>query len=267
MKGFLQEWALSSDGWHIGSSGKEYDISEIDEELFKNTVFHKERWINEDGLEQRLIVSFSPKYKYYQREIRQRQVNRAIKILNSGKSSKTRNQNSPLRFIDEIQLTMDGEVAEKTKMTLDSQKIADEERFDGFTAVCTTLEDDVSEILKINHHRWEIEESFKIMKSEFKARPVFLRKDERIRAHFLTCFLSLMIYRILEHRLNEKFTVSEIVKTLRGMNLYKINGIGYLPEYTRTEITDDLHEKFGFQTDTQIDNEKNMKKIIRATKK
>ncbi len=96
---------------------------------------------------------------------------------------------------------MDGVVADKTVTSLNEEKIIEEAKYDGFTAVCTTLEDSVSDILKVNHRRWEIEESFRIMKSEFKARPVYLQRDERIRAHFLTCFLSLLVYRLLEHKL------------------------------------------------------------------
>ena len=267
MKGFLKEWALDPEGWTLGSGKETYDISKIDEDFHMNSVFHKERWIKENGLEQRLIVSYSPKYKHYQQQIRSRQVERAVKIVEKGSKAKTRNLNSPSRFVEEIQLTMDGEVAEKISRHLDEKKIAEESMYDGFTAVCTTLEDDVADILKVNRRRWEIEESFRIMKSEFKARPVYLQKDERIRAHFLTCFLSLLVYRLLEHKLDERYTVSELIKTLRSMNFFHMDGIGYLPEYTRSEITDSLHEEFGFRTDTEIVPEKNMKNIIKTTKK
>ena len=164
-------------------------------------------------------------------------------------------------------MTMDGEIAEKTASVLDEERIAKEEKYDGFTAVCTTLEDDITDILRVNHRRWEIEESFRIMKSEFKARPVYLQKDERIRAHFLTCFLSLLTYRLLEHKLDEQFTATEIIRTLRHMNLLHLKGIGYLPEYTRSGITDALHENFGFRTDVEIITEKNMKKILKDSKK
>ena len=267
MKGHLQEWALNPEGWSLGSDGREYDISQIDEEVHKNSVFHKERWMKEDNFEQRLIVSYSPRYKHYQQQIRERQIDRAINIIESGSGSKTRNPNSPTRFIEETQITMDGVVADKTVTSLNEEKIIEEAKYDGFTAVCTTLEDSVSDILKVSHRRWEIEESFRIMKSEFKARPVYLQRDERIRAHFLTCFLSLLVYRLLEHKLNEQYTVTELISTLRKMNFLKMDGIGYLPEYTRTEITDALHDTFGFRTDTEIVTEKNMKKIIKSTQK
>lgn len=267
MKEHLREWALDPKGWFLGDGKEEYDISEIDEVLHKNSVFHKERWINENDFEQRLIVSYSPKFKNYQQRVRQRQVDRANKIVKKGSSAKTRNPNSPDRFIEELQVTMDGVIAENTSLSLNEEKIAEESRYDGFTAVCTTLTDDISDILKVNRGRWEIEESFRIMKSEFKARPVFLQKDERIRAHFLTCFLSLLVYRKLEHKLNEKYTSNELITTLRKMNFFRLDGIGYLPEYTRTQITDDLHEEFGFRTDTEIITDKTMKKILKETRK
>lgn len=267
MKEFLKEWALDPKGWSLGSSEKTYDISKIDEEVHMNSVFHKERWIKENDLEQRLIISYSPKYKYYQRQIRSRQVERAAKIVEKGLNAKTRNPNSPSRFIEELQLTMDGEVAEKISRSLNVEKIKEESKYDGFTAVCTNLEDDILDILKVNRRRWEIEESFRIMKSEFKARPVYLRKDERISAHFLTCFLALLVYRMLEHKLDEKYTVSELTQTLRRMTFFHMSGVGYLPGYTRTEITDALHEKFGFRTDSEVITEKNMKKNIRNSKK
>lgn len=267
MKGFLKDWALDPKGWSLGSSEEIYDISNIDEDIHMNSVFHKERWIKENGLEQRLIVSYSPKYKKYQQQIRQRQVERAAMIIEKGSAAKTRNPNSPARFIEELQLTIDGEVAAMTSRTINNKKIAEESMYDGFTAVCTTLEDEIADILRVNRRRWEIEESFRIMKSDFKARPVYLQKDERICAHFLTCFLALLVYRLLEHKLDGRYTVSELISSLRQMNFFHMDGIGYLPEYTRNEITDALHDNFGFRTDTQIIPDKKMKKIIRSTKK
>lgn len=266
IKQHLKDWALDPAGWLLEGSDTLYDLDKIDEEQFKDCVFHKERWIKENGFEQRLIVSFSPKYKHYQREVRQRQIDRAIKIVQGGKQAKNRNQNSPMRFVEEIQMTMEGEVAQLNRCSLNEQKISEEEMYDGFTAVCTTLEDDIAQILKVNHRRWEIEESFRIMKSEFKARPVYLQKEERIKAHFLICFLSLLVYRTLEKSLDEKYSVDELIKTLKGMDFYKVSGAGYLPAYTRSEITDELHERFGFRTDNQIILNRKMKKIIKDTK-
>ena len=132
--------------------------------------------------------------------------------------------------------------------------------------VLTDLEDDVSEIIKVNHRRWEIEECFRIMKSEFKARPVYLSRDSRINAHFTTCFISLILYRYLEKKLGEKYTCCEIVDGLRDMNFIEIKGCGYIPTYTRTDFTDDLHEAFVFRTDYQIVSSAQMKKIFNASK-
>lgn len=265
LKAHLKEWCLHPQGFRLGNSDREYDISQIDEQLHKNSIFYKERWINENGLEQRLIVTYSPKSKNYQREIRTRQIDRAVKLVQNPRKV-TRNANSPHRFVEQMQMTLDGEIAEKCVKKLDYEKIAEEEKYDGFYAVCTTLEDNIHEILKINKHRWEIEASFRMMKSEFKARPVFVQKDERIRAHFMTCFLALMVFRILEKRLANKYTSEEILAVLKEMQFQKIKGLGYLPCYTRTEITDALHDVFGFRTDKEIITDKKMKKIIRSTK-
>ena len=105
------------------------------------------------------------------------------------------------------------------------------------------------------------------MKSKFKARPVYLSRKDRITAHFMTCFIALIIYRILEKKLDGNYTCNEIIKTLRDMNMLIYPGEGYVPEYTRTDLTDHFHEVFGFRTDYQITSQRNMKKICNATKK
>ncbi|MHB1407668.1 MAG: IS1634 family transposase, partial [Desulfitobacteriaceae bacterium] len=148
-----------------------------------------------------------------------------------------------------------------------NETIVAEEAYDGFYAVCTNLEGSAQEIIRINQRRWEIEECFRIMKSEFKARPVYLSREDRIKAHFTTCFMALIIYRLLEKKLGNKFTCSEIVNGLREMNLYEIKGEGYIPTYTRTDFTDALHETFGFRTDYEIIKKAQMKKILNTAKK
>ncbi len=272
LKQFLKDWSLDlSKGWHLPGSDKTFDISKLrdSEELinkYYNKIFYKERWIKEDGLEQRLIITFSPKFQEYQRHIREKQISRAINIIeNNPKKIKCNNENDPKRFIEIILTTKDGEVAESSNYILNQEKINDEAKYDGLYAVCTNLEDDVEEIIKINKRRWEIEESFRIMKSEFKARPVYLSREDRIKAHFLTCFLSLVIFRYLEKKLNEKYTVSEIIDTLKNYNLNLI-GSDFIPTYTRTDLTDLLHKIFQFRTDYQIISEKNIKKICKLTK-
>ena len=272
LKEHLKDWSLSKTGWKLSGDEKEYDISNLEDteeskEYYKNKIFYKERWIKENGLEQKLIVTFSLKYKNYQRRIRNSQIERAQKAIstNSLKLDKC-NQNDYKRFISKTSITTDGEVAEKKVLSLNAKQIEKEEQYDGFYGVCTNLEDNAEEIIKVNQRRWEIEESFRIMKSEFKARPVYLSRDDRITAHFTTCFLSLVLHRYLEKRLDEKYTCSEIIDTLRDMNLMENVGIGYVPVYTRTDITDTLHEKFNFRTDYEITNIRMMKKILKNLK-
>jgi len=180
---------------------------------------------------------------------------------------KKANQNDFKRFIEKVSATDDGEVAENDFYFINAQAIEAEEAYDGLYAVCTNLEDDVADIVKVNHRRWEIEECFRIMKHEFKARPAYVRLDIRIKAHFLTCFVSLLIYRILEKRLGEKYTCPQIIQELRDMNFLEVKGEGYLPAYTRTDFTDALHDAFGFRTDYQILTHSYMKKIFKQSKK
>ena len=268
LKASLREWALDPTGWKMSGSDVLYDLTELNEDSNLDLTFYKERWIKEKDLEQKLIVTFSTKYQKYQQSIRNRQVERAQKVIdtNPGKLKKC-NSNDYKRFISKSHCTENGEVAENESYSIDTGLIAGEAAYDGFYAVCTNLDDDASAIIKVNQRRWEIEESFRIMKSEFKARPVYLQRDDRIEAHFTTCFISLMIYRILEKKLGEKYTCHDIVTGLRDMNFFEITGEGYLPTYTRTDLTDDLHDAFGFRTDYQIVNTKQMKKIFKDTKK
>lgn len=275
LKKHLREWALADDGWFLYGDVKRnsYQLSELEKddetaEKYRNATFYKERWIKEDGLEQKLIVTYSLKYRNYQRQIRSSQIERAAKLIMEKPSSiKKHPQNDYKRFIRQTSVTPEGEAADKDIFSLNMELIEKEAAYDGFYAVCTNLEDEAPAIVKINQKRWEIEECFRIMKSEFKARPVYLKRDDRIRAHFTTCFLALTVYRYLEKKLEEKFTTGEIIQTLRDMNFYAVKGEGYIPTYTRTDLTDALHNAFGFHTDYQIVTTKQMKKIFKDTKK
>ena len=269
LKKHLMDWALSADGWYLAGDSKEYNINEIDEneEIFKDKIFFKERWIKENDLEQKLIVTYSLKYKNYQRQIRNSQIERAKNAIASKTFKLDKcNQNDYKRFIKRTNITAEGEIAEKKILSINNEIIEKEEKFDGFYGVCTNLEDNAEEIIKVNQRRWEIEESFRIMKSEFKARPVYLSRDDRIIAHFTTCFLSLVLLRFLEKRLEEKYTSAKIIDCLREMNFMESTGNGYIPTYTRTDLTDDLHDKFGFRTDYQIITNLALKKIFKKIK-
>lgn len=267
LKKFLKEWALDSKGWRIPGSNKEINLDDIRNLENDKRTYYKERWIKENDLEQKLIITYSPVYDRYQSSIRNKQVERAIKKIEQPSSLHKHHQNDPKRFIKATHVTDDGEVAGRTQATLNQEQIDNEMMYDGFYAVCTNLESTIEEIIKINHGRWEIEETFRILKSEFRSRPVYLQKETRIKAHFLTCFLSLLIYRILEKKLDEQFTCPELVNTLKNMNMMELDGEGLIPTYTRTGITDALHDAFGFRTDLEIVTQKKMKKILKQTKK
>lgn len=272
MKGELIKWCLDPDGWELDGSGKKYDISKIeDNEENRNRIFYKQRslegWDEERDVtfDQTLIVTYSLKYKHYQRNVRKRQIERMIKLLEDPSKIEKHAPTDVKRFIKKTNITRDGEIADKTLYEIDKDVIANEEKYDGFYAVCTNLDDDPATIASINHDRWEIEESFRIMKTEFEARPVYLQRDDRIEAHFLTCFVSLMIYRILEKQLSEKYTCEEIIRTLRKMDMRRVKE-GYLPSYTRTKLTDALHENAGFRTDYELTANKAMAGVIRRSK-
>ena len=269
LKKYLMDWALDEEGWKLVNDSKIYNLKKVNEneELYKDKIFYKERWIKENGLEQKLIVTYSIKYRNYEREIRNKQIERAKEAITKNIKIDNYRQTDYKRFVSKTNITKEGELADKKVYSLNNKLIEREEKFDGFYGVCTNLEDGAEEIIKINKRRWEIEECFRIMKSEFKARPVYLSREDRILAHFTTCFLSLVIYRFLEKRLEEKYTCNEIIETLIDMNLNKVNEIGYIPAYTRTDITDSLHEKFNFRTDYEILENKEIKKILRKTKK
>ena len=282
LKAHLKKWALAPEGWLLsGSDGRAtYNVNELDEAECLDRIYYKSRWIKEkvevtiDGqsrkveLEQQLIVTYSIKYRNYLRSIRNRQVERARKAMAAGaKAVERKRQNDPKRFIKVNHATKDGDVAEQAACYIDEDAIAKEEQYDGFYAVCTSLEDGPEPIIKVNQRRWEIEECFRIMKSEFQARPVYLKLQDRIVAHFITCFISLIVYRYLERKLDNRYTVGQIIDTLQEMNFLKYEGKGYQPTYTRTELTDALHEAFGFCTSREIVPVKKMKKICADTKR
>ena len=273
LKSFLKEEVLDlTKGWKLIGSDKTYNIEKLRTEsklieIYKDKTFYKERWIKEDDIEQRLIVTYSVKYQEYQKNIRNNQIERAKKLIEKNpKKIEKAKQNDPKRFIETMSTTSNGEVADEVHYSINQNIIDEEAKYDGLYAVCTNLEDNVEDIIKVNHRRWEIEESFRIMKTEFNARPIFHTNKDAIKAHFLICFLSLTIYRYLEKKLDEKYTVGDIIDTLKGMMLTLKDG-DFIPHYTRTDLTDDLHEKFGFRTDFEIINEKNLKNICKQTKK
>lgn len=265
-----RETALKPTQFKKPGFDKWIDISTLDEsdpEVYE-TIYYKEIPVVNGNMDETVIVTYSPKYKAYQKRIRGQQISRAMKMIEQpGIKRKSKNQNDPARFIKTTNVTNDGEIAEKKVCELDSDKIRDEEKYDGFYAVITNLEGDIGGILKINRQRWEIEENFRIMKTDFEARPVYVRREDRIKAHFLTCYISLLVYRLLEKKVGNNYTCNEILSTLRSMQATLLSKeSGYIPSYKRTVLTDDLHKAFGFHTDYEFISKSAMRSIIKSTK-
>ena len=270
--------AISNVGWHLIGSNKSVDLSKVDKYDSKNKrMYYKEIIIERTQkdkqtnkkitLKERMIVTFSPKYAAYQKNIRDAQISRAKEIIEKHPEQYTKlPQNNAKRFIQKENITNDGECAEKYKLYFKNNLEEYEAKFDGLYALCVpeNMEASVEDILQVSKGRWEIEESFRIMKSEFKARPVYLHRDERIKAHFIICYLSLLIYRILEkEKLQDKYTTQEIINTLKDMISNKIDGLGYKQLYKKTEITTDLNNNYAFNLDQKFISLKNMKKIYK----
>ena len=260
-----KEWALDPKGFKRVSDDTPVDITKLPED--DKGLYYKDEPYTTKKLHQRLILTYSPKYALYQKTIREKQVERAQKMLDSGKAKKNRkNPNDPARFIGSAAVTEEGEAA-RIRHYLDEDKIAEESKYDGLYAVCTDLlDDEVSNILKVSEGRWQIEECFRIMKTDFSARPVYLQDENRIKAHFLICFLALTLYRFLEKKLNSKYTCEELLDTLKAMNFAGIQEQGFIPLYKREAITDDLHEVCGFRTDYQFITKSKMRTIQKKSK-
>ena len=261
-----KEWALNNSGFKRVSDDKPVDMGALSNED-KTGLFYKDEPYTTAKLHQRLIVTYSPKYAAYQKSIRDAQIERAGKMVDAGKLKKQRkNPNDPARFVGKMAVTSDGEKAD-IRYYLDEDKIKEEAKYDGLYAVCTDLLDDsVGDILKVSEGRWQIEECFRIMKTDFTARPVYTSLEDHIKAHFLTCFLALLVYRILEKKLDSKYTCEEILSKLKKMNFADIQEQGFIPLYSRDELTDALHETCGFRTDYEFITKSDMKKIRKESK-
>ena len=262
-----REWALSRTGFKRLDDDAPVDITQLTEED-KQGLFYKDEPYTTKKLHQRLIITYSPKYAAYQKAVRAEQIARAEKLISGGSVKRqSKNPNDPARFVNKIAATKDGEKAE-IHYYLDMDKIAQEEKYDGLYAVCTDLlDDDVADILKVSEGRWQIEDCFRTMKTEFDARPVYLSREERIRAHFLICFLALLHFRLLQRELKNHYTTEQLLRALKGIKFADIEEQGFQPVYERQEITDALHEACGFRTDYQFITKRKMKEIQKKSKR
>ena len=265
LKNELKEWALSKTGFKRLIDDKPVNLAELPDDDMN--LYYKEEPYVSKKLNQRLIVTYSPKFAKYQRTVRNSQIDRAQNLIRSGESKRgKRNNNDPARFIANFAVTKDGEIADIHDY-LDTEKIDQEALYDGLYAISTDLlDDDVKDILKVTEGRWQIEECFRIMKTDFEARPVYLQNITRIKAHFLSCFLALIIYRYLEKTIGTGYTCEEILHALREMNFAEIKEQGFIPTYKRTKLTDKLHDTFGFRTDFEFISKSQMKTIQKESK-
>lgn len=220
---------------------KAIDLGLYEDIVLKNgrTVKRKAKGI----LEQRIIVTFSRKMMEYQRAVRNRQIERAKKLLSLNDPEEIKKgPNDVKRFMKRNTTTKSGEKA-KVEYSLDEAKIAEEEKYDGYYAVATNLMDPAKDILAVSHKRYKIEDCFRIMKTNFNGRPVNHRLPERIRAHFLICYTALLVYRLLETKLDKQgthITTEDMIKTLRNMNVVNVHDVEYMATYNGSQALDAL---------------------------
>lgn len=261
-----REWALNKTGFKRLSDDTPADLTHLTDED-KQDLFYKDEPYTTRKLHQRLILTYSPKYAAYQKAVRQEQIARAEKMISGGSFKRQRkNPNDPARFVNKTAVTKDGEKAD-IHYSLDLDKIAEEEKYDGLYAVCTDLlDDDVADILKVSEGRWQIEDCFRTMKTDFEARPVYLSREDRINAHFLICFLALLHFRLLKRSLKSPCTTEQLLHVLRNIKFADVKEQGFMPVYERQKITDELHKACGFRTDYQFLTKRKMKEIQKKSK-
>ena len=291
LKQCYKDEIFEDDNWRIvGDLTKTYKLSDIlnDEEKCKihyETIFYKIVQTETAHVVQDLIVTFQIKYRDYLRNVRNGQIERAKnKISSSTKGDKIKLSNNPndyRRLIkEEVKIEKNNQnIKDKNSLneskskdkfsysySIDEDVVKEEAKYDGYYGITTNLTGEIEDILKISKNRWEIEESFRILKTDFDSGTIHLSREDRIKAHFLTCFISLLIYRILENKLDYKYTNNQIIEKLKEMDVYEEKGSGYSPAYVRNDLTDDLHDLFGFRTDFEIISYENFKKIFTQVK-
>lgn len=238
------------------------DTGLYEEKVYKNGRTKKVK--AKGTLHQYIIVTFSRKMMEYQRTIRERQLERAKKLLRLKDPEKIKKgPNDIRRFLKNTS-------SDTANYVLDMDKIHEEEKYDGFYAVATNLDDSAKDILAVAQNRYKIEDCFRIMKTNFDARPVFLRKPERIRAHFLICYTALLIYRLMECKLDDNLThvtTSNLIKTLRNMNVVNMDDMYYKSIYSGSQALDALEKCFELQLNRKYYKPSDLNKIVKKFSK
>lgn len=272
-----QDWALSPEGWSLRPRLEDdprtrcvhtYNLGEIDLDEYADDVFYKECLTDETAYDEHLIVTYSRKYDLYQKQLRQQQIQRAIAKINRGEIRRPKSPNDCRRFMKDTYFDVKGNPLEViTSAVLDEEQIQQESRFDGFNAIATSLDDDPCAVIRVNSWRWEIEECFRVEKSDLDMRPVYVRNPQRITSHFFICFLALLILKIMQKQHKNIFPIGQIRKTLSEMNLVKLEAFGYIPAFNRTALTDALQEQAKIRIDRQISTPAQMRAAYRVARK
>lgn len=262
---YLRDWCLDFDNFSKSVSNDE------------DKIFYKSRYIKKDlkvatsvgeltiNREWRLVVTYSKVYAAYQKGLRNNQIKRAKALISNPTKFNKINSQDCKRFIKNISYDEAGEVIAKSVLSFDEDAALEEAKYDGFYCISTNLEGDDKEIVNINHQRWEIEESFRIMKTDLKSRPVYVSITEHIEAHFLTCFLALLFVRIIDEKLNHKFTTSQIIKALKNIS-YVDTGAGYLAAFKNSDVIRALSKEFKMDVAYNTFTVKQMRTLLHQSK-
>lgn len=282
-----QDMALAPEGWRIAfrdsalppidpfnPERKIFNLSEIDLDAERHTRFYKEIIVDKcmDGdkstaRQERVIVTYSHDFALYLRHKREERISSAQKIVNRKQTKSRQSQQDPRRYVATEYITKEGIKATNVKMALDQKVITADQRFDGFYAYGTSLDDDAADVLRTRSFHHEIEHLFRTTKTFLEARPVHLQRQDRIRSHFLICFLAMVIIKILQKKLHmPELTIDQLILTLRSIEFDYFKSIGYRPLFERNEITDRLQQIAGITIDTEIVETKRMNKLYRNIK-
>ena len=236
--------------YKVINADKAIDLGLYEEKVLKNGKVKKVR--STGMLQQKVIITFSRKMMEYQRTVRNRQIERARKMAARNDPEEIKKgPNDVRRFMKRTAETKSGEEA-VVKYIIDEEKIKEEEKYDGYYAVATNLDDPAKDILEVSHNRYKIEDCFRIMKTNFSGRPAFHWTEPRIKAHFLICYTALLVYRLLEHKLDGQEThvsTANLIKTLQNMNVVNVHDIEYMALYKGSKTLDALTKLSGLELD------------------
>lgn len=282
-----QEMALAPEGWHIAFRDRNlppidldhpdrdtFNLDKIDLAAERHTKFYKEIIVNKTingkkstARPERVIVTYCHDFALYLRHKREERIIAAKKIVAKKALESRQSQQDPRRYVMAVYCTKEGELAEHVLMRINRDVIEQEARFDGFYAYGTSLDDDAVDVLRARSFHHEIEHLFRTTKSFLDARPVYLSRPDRIRSHFLICFLAMVILKMLQKQLNmPEISIDRLIETLRDIRFDHFAGIGYRPMFERNTLTDRLQTVAGIQIDTEIVRQTTMNKLYRCVK-